>query len=355
MADSTQRAVSVAIVAFPEVTASTVYGMYDLFLSSGRDWAFIVSGRPGASPMQPRVVSGDGAPFAAANGVRIAPDALLDARAPDIVRIPGVAVAPGDPLEGRFETEIDWLRRCHAHGATIATACSGAMLLAQSGLLDGFDATTHWAYCDVLRRHHPRVREHVQRALVATGERQRRVMAGGGTSWLDLAVYLIPRFAGIECAMQAARINLIDWHDTGQQPFARLARSRQVDDAVIARCQAWIAEHDHEPAPVAPMARLPGLAERSFKRRFEAATGMAPLEYVHTLRLEEAKQILESGEAPIEAIANGVGSEDVGFFGWRFKRQVNLTPAQYRRRFGATQRAPSGVHPAADAGRLERA
>ena len=139
--------------------------------------------------------------------------------------------------------------------------------------------------------------------------------------------------------MQIARINLIDWHAIGQQPFARLARSRQVDDAVIARCQTWIAEHYHEPAPVAAMVRLSGLAERSFKRRFQQATGMSPLEYVHTLRLEEAKQMLESGDQPIEAIANEVGYEDAGFFSRLFRRNVNLTPAQYRKRFGAMRRA----------------
>ena len=182
-------------------------------------------------------------------------------------------------------------------GATLATACSGAVLLAEAGLLDGQEATTHWAYCDILRSRYPEVKVRAQRALVVSGDGQRLVMAGGGTSWLDLALYLIARFVGVDAAMQVARINLIDWHAIGQQPFARLARSRQVDDAVIARCQTWIAEHYHEPAPVAAMVRLSGLAERSFKRRFRQATGMSPLEYVHTLRLEEAKQMLEAGDA----------------------------------------------------------
>jgi transcriptional regulator GlxA family with amidase domain len=164
-------------------------------------------------------------------------------------------------------------------------------------------------------------------------------MAGGGTSWLDLALYLIARHAGADAAMRVAKLNLIDWHAVGQQPFARLARSRQVEDAVIARCQTWIADHYQVPAPVAAMVQLSGLAERSFKRRFQQATGMAPLEYVHTLRLEEAKQMLESGDAPIEAIAGEVGYEDAGFFGRLFKRHVDLTPAQYRRRFGAMRKA----------------
>jgi transcriptional regulator GlxA family with amidase domain len=86
------------------------------------------------------------------------------------------------------------------------------------------------------------------------------------------------------------------------------------------------------------MVRLSGLPERSFKRRFQMATGMAPLDYVHTLRLEEAKQMLEATDQPIEAIANEVGYEDAGFFSRLFKRNVNLTPAQYRRRFGGMRK-----------------
>jgi transcriptional regulator GlxA family with amidase domain len=138
--------------------------------------------------------------------------------------------------------------------------------------------------------------------------------------------------------MQVARINLIDWHQIGQQPFARLARTRQVEDAIVARCQNWIAENYQLPNPVSAMVRLSGLAERTFKRRFQAATGMAPLEYVHALRLEESKHMLETGEEPIEAIANEVGYEDAGYFSRLFRRKVNLTPAQYRKRFAALRR-----------------
>lgn len=330
----------VAIVVFPETTASMVHGMFDLFLAAGRDWGLIVDGTPGAEAMRAQLVSRDGAAIDAANGVRIVPHATLDGTpVPDIICVPELMIPPGAPLHGRFEPEIAWLRRCYADGATLATACSGAMVLAEAGLLDGHDATTHWAYADVLRARYPEVRVCAQRALVVAGEGQRIVMAGGGTSWFDLVLYLIARFVDLDTAMHVARINLIDWHDSGQQPFARLARTRQGEDAIIARCQVWIAEHYNEPAPVAAMTRLSGLAERSFKRRFELATGMSPLEYVHTLRLEEAKQMLESGDEPIEAIANQVGYEDAGFFSRLFRRRVNLTPAQYRKRFGAVRRA----------------
>ena len=336
----TPRPVSVRILAFPETTASVVYGIYDLFMSAGRDWGFVVDGRSGPGVMRPLVVSSQPGSFVAANDVRITPQAGLDQSGiADVICVPELAVPPGESLEGRFKEEIEWLRRCYAAGATLAAACSGAMLLAEAGLLDGHEATTHWAYCDILQRRFPAVKVRAQRALVVSGEGQRLVMAGGGTSWLDLGLYLIARYVGIDIAMQVARINLIDWHHIGQQPFARLARSRQVDDAIIARCQAWIAEHYNEQSPVAAMVRVSGLAERSFKRRFQQATGMPPLEYVHTLRLEEAKQMLESGDQPIESIANEVGYEDAGFFSRLFRRKVNLTPAQYRKRFGTMRRA----------------
>jgi transcriptional regulator GlxA family with amidase domain len=335
--------VPVAILAFPETTASVVYGLFDLFAAAGRDWGVVVEGRPGPELMRPRVVSSRRGAFVAVNGVRIEPHALLgDAPAPEIVCVPELAVSPTDPLDGRFGEEVEWLRERYAAGATLASACSGAVLLAEAGLLDGQDATTHWAYCEILRKRYPRVRVHPERALVLSGEGQRLVMAGGGTAWHDLALYLIARFAGIDAAMQVARINLIDWHQTGQQPFARLARTRQVADAVIARCQAWIAEHYHEPSPVTAMIRLSGIAERSFKRRFRAATGMSPLEYVHTLRLESAKQRLESGDAPAEEIALQVGYEDAAFFRRLFRRHVHLTPSQYRKRFGALRQALAG-------------
>jgi transcriptional regulator GlxA family with amidase domain len=334
-----QPPVKVAILVFPETTASVVYGLYDLFQSAGRDWGVITEGRAGPSLMEPVLVARDAAPMAVSNGVRITPQVTLAASGrPQLVCVPEVNLAPGEPLRGRLCDEIAWLAQRHADGALLAASCSGAMLFAEAGLLDGLEATTHWAWCDVLRQRFPRVTVRGQKALVVSGEGQRLVMAGGGTSWLDLALYLIARTVGVDAAMQVARINLIDWHQVGQQPYARLARTRQVEDAVIARCQAWIAEHYAEPNPVRNMVLLSGLAERTFKRRFQLATGMAPLEYVHALRLEEAKQMLESGPAPIETIASEVGYEDAGYFGRLFRRHVRLTPAQYRRRFGDLRR-----------------
>jgi transcriptional regulator GlxA family with amidase domain len=342
MSDS-KKPLKIAILALPGVTASTVYGMYDLFASAGRDWELLVVGKPGVSKIEPFTVSTDGRRFQGGNGIWIEPDyALGNSPAPDVICIPELLVDPGEDPRGRYVLETSWIKEHYAGGATLATACSGALLLAEAGLLDGQDATTHWGFIEPLVFWYPKIRMHANRALVVSGEAQRIVMAGGGTSWLDVALFLIARFLGIKEAMHVAKVNLIDWHDIGQQPFAALTVARQVDDAVIADCQAWVAEHYDQGSPVAAMVELSGLAERSFKRRFARATGLSPMEYVHTLRLEESKQMLETCELPIEAIANEVGYEDASFFGRLFRRKVGLTPAQYRKRFGHLRKALEG-------------
>jgi transcriptional regulator GlxA family with amidase domain len=330
----------IAILVLPEATASTAYGMFDLFKSVGRDWGVIVDGVAGPGLIEPLLVARQAQPFVAANGVRIWPDcALGDCPLVDVVCIPELLVDPRGASLPTLDEEVAWLRRMHAGGAMVATACSGALLLAEAGLLDDYEATTHWAFCSLLAQRYPRVRVLPKRALVVSGEGQRLAMAGGGTTWLDLALYLIARLHGVEEAVRVARINLIDWHAIGQQPFARLSCVQHSDDALIGRCQQWLAEHYRTPAPVAAMVRFSGIPERSFKRRFQRATGMSPIEYVHTLRLEEAKQMLESGDESVEAIANEVGYEDAGYFSRLFRREVGVTPAQYRKRFGAVRRA----------------
>ncbi len=329
----------VALLAVPESTASTLYGMFDVLQSAGRDWSGITEGVPGDSSIVPRIVSADGREFDTGNGLRIAPGAsFASCPRPDVVAIPDLAVLPSEDVGGRYEDEAAWLKALDRAGVTFAAACTGALLLAEAGLLDGLDATTHWAYCDTLAERYPRVRVHPNRALVVSGG-GRYMLAGGGTSWHDLALFLIARFVGAEEAMRVARMQLLDWHHIGQQPFANLARCRQTDDAVVARCQEWVARHYDQEAPVAAMTRLSGLAERSFKRRFTQATGMTPLEYVHALRLEETKHLLETSALPIEAIAGEVGYGDASFFSRLFRRKVGLTPAQYRKRFKALRLA----------------
>ena len=333
--DGTAAPIEIAIVVCPQAGASTIYGMYDLLAGAGRDWETVIEGTPTEGRLRPRILSRDGLPMVVANGVTVTPDGRFeDCLAPDVVVVPELSVANDASLLQDLSHEIAWLRRWYGAGATIATACSGTMVLAETGLLDDQPATTHWAYCDGLQKRHPRIQVQGDRALVVAGEGQRLLMAGGGASWMDMALFLISRLLGVEAAVRMARLNLIDWHDVGQQPFASLARTRQQGDALIGEVQAWIGEHYGVRSPVAAMAARSGLPERSFDRRFRKATGMSPLAYVHTLRLEEAKQQLEATQLPVEAVAGECGYEDAGYFSRLFTRRVGLTPANYRRRFG---------------------
>lgn len=328
--------INVAILAVPEVTASALFGMFDLFSSPGRDWSFIVAGKAGNQRMRPYIVAQDTSGFQAANGIWIRPDHdFSDCPQPDIVCIPDFFVNPGASVAGKYNAEARWLKKCHQDGAMMASACSGAVLLGEAGLLADCEATIHWGYVSTLANNYPGVKVRVDKSLVLSGVAQRIVMAGGGSSWQDLALFLIARFVGIKEAMEVAKVYLLQWHDLGQQPFASLMSLRQSTDAVINKCQEWLAENHKVRAPVAAMVTFSGLPERSFMRRFAKATGMSPLDYVHALRLEEAKQLLESTDLPVEAIANEVGYEDSSFFGRLFRRKAGITPLQYRLRFGS--------------------
>jgi transcriptional regulator GlxA family with amidase domain len=330
---------NVAILAVPEVTASALFGMFDLFSSPGRDFLFITQGAAGEQRMRPYVVARNNSEFRAANGIWVRPDhSLSDCPRPDIVCIPDFFVNPGESVAGQYDAEAEWLKRAYDDGAMLASACSGAVLLGEAGLLVNREATIHWGYVSTLTNNYPGVKVKPDQSLVLSGEAQRIVMAGGGSNWQDLALYLIARFVGLNEAMEVAKVYMLQWHDIGQQPFAALMRFRQTNDAVINRCQRWAESNYKTRSPVAAMTDLSGLPERSFVRRFAKATDMKAIDYIHALRLEEAKQMLETGNLPVEAVANEVGYEDTSFFGRLFRRKVGLTPAQYRMRFGSLRR-----------------
>jgi transcriptional regulator GlxA family with amidase domain len=289
--------------------------------------------------MKPYVVARSVEPFQAANGIQIRPDHDFETcPTPDIVCIPDFFVNPGDSVAGQYDPEARWLKAVHAGGAMMASACSGAVLLGEAGLLDGCDATIHWGYVKTLTNNYPGVSVRQDQSLVMTGTAQRIVMAGGGTSWQDLALYLIARFVGLKEAIEVARVYMLQWHDLGQQPFAALMSLRQSDDAVINRCQEWVGAEYRTQGAVAGMLALSGLSERTFIRRFKKATGLTPIDYLHAVRIEEAKQLLETTDTPVEAIANEIGYEDTSFFSRLFRRKVGLSPMQYRRHFGSLRK-----------------
>ncbi|MBK6614950.1 helix-turn-helix domain-containing protein [Ottowia sp.] len=343
--------IEVALLALPQSTAATLFGIYDILASVRRDWSLVHGEAPQASPFRPLIVSPDGQPLDATNGVRITPHrGFGDCGNPAVVIVADLMVAPDEAGEG-FEASIEWLLECHRSGAMLASACSGAILLARTGLLDGREATSHWAYCDHLQRLHPRTRWHADRGLVATGPANRILMAGSGVSWHMLALALVARHAGPEEAMRVARINLMDLQAASPLAYASLTHGGHAADPAIERAQRWASQnYACTDAPVAEMARTSGMTERTFKRRFAAATGMAPLEYIHHVRLEEAKHLLESGDTAVEAIAFDVGYSDNSFFTRLFKRKVGMTPARYRQRFGTLAREIAASAGAGDPG-----
>ena len=166
-----------------------------------------------------------------------------------------------------------------------------------------------------------------------SGREHRIVTSGGSASWSELALYLVARFCGEAEARRIAKIFLFGDLSDGQLPFAAMARPKQHDDAIIANCQVWIADNYAIANPVSRMAEHSGLATRTFKRRFVKSTGYAPLDYVQSLRIEEAKHMLETTDDAIDDIAGCVGYQDPNSFRRLFKRLSGITPNQYRTRF----------------------
>ena len=336
MPDARRDSFTVALLGTPAATAGTLYGFFDLLSSARRDWAAMNGSGAVQSPFQPVVVTRDGQPFRESNGVLVTPGAsFAQCPHPDVVCVTDLMELPGADLGGRYEPETAWLRQAWDAGATLCSSCSGALLLARTGLLEGLEGTSHWAYCESLSREYPRTRWSPDRNLVVTGPQQRIMMAGSGTCWTMLALALVARYASPEDAMQLARVHLLNSNDVSAVAYASLTRGHKCEDPLVERCQVWAADNYRVETPVSQLVALSGLPERTFKRRFTQSTGMSPLEYIHTLRLEEAKQLLETTDLPVEAVAVEVGYQDASFFNRLFRRKVHLTPAGYRRRFGA--------------------
>lgn len=331
----------VSLVAVPEAGLATLSGLHDVLLTAG--WADL-SGRPnGPTPFTVEIVGEAVGPLGLASGVPLPVTcAIADVEATDIVIIPSLMVSGGTWRTGRHPALVEWLRRVHDRGATLCSACSGIFLLAETGRFDGRDATVHFQYADAFARTFPRVRVHAERVLVVSGARDELVCSGASTSWHDLALYLIARFAGAAAALDVARMFALQWHQDGLAPFMVFQGRRDHGDPEILGAQEWLDTHFSVAHPVEEMQKRSRLAARTFKRRFSAATGHTPVAFVQRLRVEEAKRRLERTDTSIEEISWQVGYEDPAFFRRLFKRTTGLAPGAYRRRFRLPQAAPLG-------------
>ena len=319
----------VALVAIPDAVVSTLAGIYDAMT--------VRVGQPGTaarSPFHVEIVGEATGSIDLASGLAFPVQRAIDTlAATDIVIVPSVLLRdPGWAL-GRYPRLVDWLRRMHAGGAVLCSACSGVFLLAETGLFDGRDATVHYAYARAFSAVHPGVVVHPERVLVISGQREDLVSSGASTTWHDMVLYLIARFAGATDAQEVARMLALQWHQDGLTPYMTFEGARDHGDAEIEGAQRWLGTHFPVANPVDEMIKRSALAERTFKRRFTAATGLTPIDYVQRLRVEDAKRRLERTDASVDEISWRVGYEDAAFFRRLFKRTTGLPPGAYRKRF----------------------
>ena len=334
MTGSKTKRPRICLLAAPETSPGVLYGLYDVLSTAGPAYADMTSGESAETILDVQIVSAASEPFRCFGGVMVEPHGNIDQIDESDVAIVCDMYTPIDtPPHGRYEREIDWLKRIYAKGAILGSVCSGTLLLAEAGLLDGQEASGHWAYRQLCSDHYPKVRFRIGTILSRAGNEDRIVTAGGATSWQDLALYLIARLCGSQHAIRTAKVHILSDHSDGQLPFAVTSPRKQTTDALIGDCQSWIAEHYACENPVAKMTERSGLNPRTFARRFVAATGFHPVDYVHVVRIEEAKQLLETEKANVEDIGHTVGYEDPTFFRRLFKRKAGLTPAAYRRKF----------------------
>ncbi|MEM7301601.1 MAG: helix-turn-helix domain-containing protein [Pseudomonadota bacterium] len=335
--DFTADPLRIDVLAAESCRGAILYGLYDLLASVGTAWSYMTEGTARPSLTRVRIVARNAEPFRCISGVPVIPDSTLeDAADCEIVCLPNFRLDREITPKKILGPEIEWIVRRHSSGARLATACSGAALLADAGLLDGEEASAHWSMRELFRQRYPNVKFCPDRRLTFAGKGDSIIMSGGMASWQDLALYLIARFIGPEHAAKSARFYCVDPQPDGLRHYAAPMRRLQGEDAIIRECQEWLADAYIKGDAVGRMVSRSGLPRRTFDRRFRAATGYSPADYVKSLRIEEAKQFLEMEHQDIESIAEAVGYSDIRAFRRLFKKMTGISPAEYRRRFSSS-------------------
>ena len=260
---------------------------------------------------------------------------------------PGAAdfiVAPGR-LSGPVTAEeavpfASWLKAQHARGAVLVSNCGGAFLLAETGLLAGRSATTHWMFADLLQTRFPDLIVEPEKIVIDDGD---IITAGGLMAWTDLGMRLIDRLLGPSIMVETSRFFLVDASGREQRHYGGFAPRLTHGDEAILKVQHWLQARGARAVGVGDMAREAGLEERTFLRRFKAATGVKPTEYAQCVRVEKARELLQFTKRPVDQIAWSVGYEDAAAFRRVFARLVGLSPGDYRRRFAAEDEAAAAA------------
>lgn len=323
--DRSPQPIRIAVLALEGCVASSVAGPLDVFAAANRVSRDLGQGEPFAA----RIVRLEPGAVRSFHGLPVAPQEVArPGERFDLVLVPAVF----DNLAGVVgeRKAAAWLAGQHAAGARVAGVCAGAFLLAEAGLLDSREATTHWALAGEFSRRYPRVALKPELLLVDTGD---VLTAGGVTAYLDLCLHLVARLASPELAALCAKVLLVEPGRRFQAPYALHTAPRGHGDAAILKAQDWLEAHLAGPVRIADAARAANLGERTLLRRFRKATGDTPLDYVQRLRIESAKRLLETTPRTVDDIAAAVGYADPTSFRRLFKARTGLTPDGYRRRF----------------------
>lgn len=290
----------------------------------------------GSALFEWQLLSEDGAPVRSASGLLLPADGGFDAaQGADAIMVPGIVYGDVDAFERRLATEsqlVGRLRDWHATGHVVAGNCTSVALLAESGILDGREATISWWLSGWFRQRYPAVALQTHAVLVDSGT---VLCSGATTSYLNLALRLVERFAGPDLALACARLMLVDTHRASQAPYTTLQQYAGHNDPLVTRCQAWLQDHLAQPFRLEALAAAVGASERTLMRRFRRALGDTPLHYLQQMRLFTARQLLESSALGLEQIVEKVGYTDVSTFRRLFKRELQCSPGEYRRRFAA--------------------
>ena len=320
----------VSLVAIPDAAVSTLFGIFDVMNA----FALMRLSPASATPFHIEIVGDSRGAVGLASGVPVNVQRTIDTiETSDIVIVPSIVLGPEGWRKGRYPRLVEWLRQMYDRGAVLCSACSGIFLLAETGLFDGRDATVHFTYARTFATLYPAVPIHPERVLLISGAREELVSSGASSTWHDMVLHLIARYAGSASAQEVARLFALQWHHDGLTPYIVFEGKTDHGDAHIQRAQQWLSTHFSVANPVEGMIKRSSLAERTFKRRFASATGLTPISYVQRLRIEDAKRRLEQTEAPIDEISWRVGYEDPAFFRRLFKRTTGLAPGAYRKRF----------------------
>lgn len=319
--------IHVTILALDNVLASSVMGSMDIFCQTGSTWNFI-AGKKEVSYFDVKIATKDGMPVKSKNQTAIYPScSIREIETTDLIIIS--SFSDYRTVETSRKA-IEWLKAHYQKGATLAAVCAGTYILAETGLLDGKTATTHWGFANDFRKRYPQINLLPEKIITDQGT---LLCSGGCNSYIDLSIYLVEKYCGKNIALESSKAMLHDIGRNSQEPYAVYQFTKDHNDKKIRLAQNWFEENYYQTIDIKNLARNFGLSRRVFERRFKAATGDTPLLYLQRLRVEIAKNLLEKNSRSFSEIAFTVGYEDTGFFRKLFQKHTNLLPKEYRSKF----------------------